>query len=269
MAAPGQQLENMLPTLIKPMLAQPAPEPFDSAAHLFEIKWDGIRCLAFVGAGGVRLQSRQLLEITAQFPELSALRSLPAGTVLDGELVALKDGKPSLAAIQRRTHLRQQARIGFLSRSAPVTYMVFDLLYCRGKPLLKEPLLTSQWLGIHSPDGSPCLTASLDPLFVFYPAHPSVIERREALQHLMARIKPAGVMVPEAIPHHGRILFAQVAALGWEGVMAKHQDSPYLMGRRSRLWLKIKTSAVRSNARVKPLGAAMPPRADLGQHQPP
>ena len=225
----------MLPTLIRPKLAQPAPEPFDSAAHLFEVKWDGIRCLAFIGAGGVRLQSRQLLEITAQFPELSALRSLPVGTVLDGELVALKDGKPSLAAIQQRTHLRQQARIGFLSQREPVTYVVFDLLYCRGKPLLKEPL----------------------------------IERREALQHLMARIKPAGVIVPEAIPHHGRALFAQIAALGWEGVMAKRQDSPYLVGRRSRLWLKIKTSAVCIKAGVKPLRAAMPPREDLGQHQPP
>jgi ATP-dependent DNA ligase len=51
--------------------------------------------------------------------------------------------------------------------------------------------------------------------------------------------------------------------------MAKRQDSPYLVGRRSRLWLKIKTSAVCIKAGVKPLRAAMPPREDLGQHQPP
>ena len=63
----------MLPKFIKPMLAMESKEPFDADDHLFEIKWDGIRCLAFIEAGRVRLQSRELMDITAQFPELGGL----------------------------------------------------------------------------------------------------------------------------------------------------------------------------------------------------
>ena len=87
----------MLPNVIKPMLALAVPEPFDSDGHLFEIKWDGIRCLAFVQGGRVRLQSRELIDITAQFPELGCLAHLPDGTVLDGELVAMEDNDPAWA----------------------------------------------------------------------------------------------------------------------------------------------------------------------------
>jgi ATP-dependent DNA ligase len=86
----------MLPGAIKPMLAVAAPGPFDSDEHLFEVKWDGVRCLAFVEGGRVRMQSRHLLDMTAQFSELDILRELPGGTVLDGELVCLDAGKPNL-----------------------------------------------------------------------------------------------------------------------------------------------------------------------------
>ena len=83
------------------MLAQRAREPFDFEDYAFEVKWDGIRCLAFVERQGVRLQSRELMDITVQFPELAklaCLAALPTGTVLDGELVILRDGRLSLSA---------------------------------------------------------------------------------------------------------------------------------------------------------------------------
>src|SRR5512133_1787149 len=105
----------MLPNVIHPMLAQKASAPFDSDRHLFEIKWDGIRCLAFIERGHVRLQSRQLTEITAQFPELACLRQLPSGTVLDGELVVLQDGRPSLRHIQQRALTQSRTRIQVFS----------------------------------------------------------------------------------------------------------------------------------------------------------
>ena len=92
----------MLPKIVDPMLAQKAEAPFDSARHLFEIKWDGIRCLAFIRATGVQLQSRHQVEITCQFPELGCLDRLPSGTLLDGELVVLHEGKPSFRDIQQR-----------------------------------------------------------------------------------------------------------------------------------------------------------------------
>jgi len=111
----------MLPLVINPMLAAKAEAPFDSEQHLFEIKWDGIRCLALVEGGRVRLQSRQLTEITGQFPELAGLGRLPSGTVLDGELVVFLDEKPSLESMQRRALLQNSSRIEHLSRMTPVS----------------------------------------------------------------------------------------------------------------------------------------------------
>ena len=94
------------------MLAAKAHAPFDSEQHLFEIKWDGIRCLAFIGGGRLRLQSRQLTEITSQFPELNGLMRLPPGTVLDGELVDLR-GVGRLTP-ERDVARRSRAELGCL-----------------------------------------------------------------------------------------------------------------------------------------------------------
>jgi bifunctional non-homologous end joining protein LigD len=201
----------MLPQILNPMLAQKAEAPFDSEEHLFEIKWDGIRCLACVEAKRVRLQSRRSLDITGQFPELACLNQLPSGTVLDGELVVLHQGKPSLREIERRAVLQNRSRIHFLSQMLPATYVVFDLVYLRGKPLISVPL----------------------------------IQRRQTLQSLIQHAPLPGALATEAITQHGRQLFAQVARLGLEGIMAKRLDSPYLPGKRSRFWLKIKTAQVR------------------------
>jgi bifunctional non-homologous end joining protein LigD len=201
----------MLPLTINPMLAAKAEVPFDSEQHLFEIKWDGIRCLAFIEAGRVRLQSRQLTEITLQFPELSDLGWLPSGTVLDGELVVFQDDKPSLAAIQHRALLQNSARIQYLSQSMPASYMVFDLLFVAGKPLMAAPLRV----------------------------------RREALAELNQQFLLPGFLLSDGLSRCGCKLFAQIVRLGLEGMMAKRLDSPYLPGKRSRHWLKIKPALTR------------------------
>lgn len=196
----------MLPRALNPMLAQKAEAPFDSAEHIFEIKWDGIRCLARIDAGQVRLQSRHHLEITVQFPELACLARLPSGTILDGELVVLRQGKPSFQAVQRRALLQHRSRIQWVSQTMPATYMVFDVLYLKGKPLIGSPL-----------------------------SH-----RRESLENLLRRFLMPGVHVVEGVRARGYRLFAQVVRRGLEGVVAKRLDSPYLPGKRSRYWLKIK-----------------------------
>ena len=81
--------DSRLPRSIRPMLAKPG-APFDSVEHLFEVKWDGMRALAYIDAGGYRIVSRHGNNITDRFPELGFLANLPAGTVLDGELVVLR-----------------------------------------------------------------------------------------------------------------------------------------------------------------------------------
>src|SRR5437764_11213673 len=86
-----------LPAFVEPMLASPG-EAFDDPGYLFEIKWDGTRALCFAddGRGAYRLLNRRKVDLTARYPELAlALSRLPAGAVLDGEVVVLgPDGKP-------------------------------------------------------------------------------------------------------------------------------------------------------------------------------
>src|SRR5262249_18803929 len=79
----------MLPQVL-PMLAVAA-EPFDSPEYCFEIKYDGVRALAAVEGAGWRLWGRERTDYTARYPELDVLRRLPAGTLVDGELVAFND----------------------------------------------------------------------------------------------------------------------------------------------------------------------------------
>jgi ATP-dependent DNA ligase len=196
----------MLPLTINPMLAAKTDGPFDSAQHLFEVKWDGIRCLAFIEAGRVRLQSRQLTEITVQFPELGGLAGLPSGTVLDGELVIFQSGKPSLEEIQKRALLQNRARIQYVSHTMPASYIVFDLLFLKGKSLMVAPLK----------------------------------QRRETLYKLHAQFPSSSFLPSEAVNRSGCALYASILRLGLEGMMAKRLDARYLTGKRSRLWLKIK-----------------------------
>ena len=129
-----------LPLTLAPMLAVPAP-PFDSPDYFFEIKWDGERCLAFL-TSTTRLQSRNQRDITFQYPELTTLhRQLrQTGVVLDGEIIALENGKPSFFRLQSRMHATSEQRIKEGRLTNPVVYVVFDLLYAEGKPLLHLPL---------------------------------------------------------------------------------------------------------------------------------
>ncbi|MEW5934439.1 MAG: non-homologous end-joining DNA ligase [Bacillota bacterium] len=116
------------PGQVRPMLAYAVPRPFDSPRHLFEPKWDGYRCLVFLEGGEIRLQSRNLRDITADFPSLQGLhRLMDAGqAVVDGEITAWEGGRPSFSALQART--------------GRVVFVAFDLLELEGSPLMEHPL---------------------------------------------------------------------------------------------------------------------------------
>ena len=83
------------------MLAQSATGPFNSDAWLFEIKWDGVRAIAYVN-DTLSLKSRNDRELGGQFPELDELLTLAPGTVLDGEIVAMSGGRPDMQALLSR-----------------------------------------------------------------------------------------------------------------------------------------------------------------------
>lgn len=196
----------MIPKLIKPMLAFKAPKPFDSEKHIFEVKLEGIRTIAFVENGKLRLQSRGLRDITSQFPELLDLPNQLKGDriVLDGEIVVLKEGKPSFKEIQSRIQTTNSNRIKYSSVFYPATYLVFDLLYKNGKSLMAKPLM----------------------------------ERKARLNILLERTVRARAI--SFVEKEGIRLFQQVKAQGLEGVMAKRKEGLYYPGKRTREWQKFK-----------------------------
>ena len=108
-----------LPATIRPMLARLTRRPFDSPDHIYEPKWDGIRALAFADNGAIRIQTRNLNNVTSRFPELASIpESLSSdGVVLDGEVVCLdEDGRPSFSAIQQRFGWGGTHRLAFRAR---------------------------------------------------------------------------------------------------------------------------------------------------------
>lgn len=179
--------------------------PYDSPDTLFQVKWDGVRCLAYSYPDGVRLYNRRLNARTLQYPELTeCLSLLPLGTVLDGEIVSLgPDGKPSFPRVLRRDLARSVSKINVLKTSVHVHYMVFDLLWHAGEPVYGLPL----------------------------------VKRLELLQHIPL---PPPAFLVDSVPGRGNALFEAVEAEGLEGIVAKRADSSYRIGERSTDWQKIK-----------------------------
>jgi bifunctional non-homologous end joining protein LigD len=193
------------PPTYEPMMAVLTGEPFDDDEWLFEVKWDGHRCLANLGQA-TRLTSRTTRDMTAQFPELIDLhRQLAArNAVVDGEIVALgRDGRPSFERMQDRFH-RTPEELARNKGRVPVQFLAFDLLWLDGQPLLELPL----------------------------------VERRARLAEVL--VETRDVRLSQVVEGAGTNFFEQVKALGLEGIVAKRAASPYRPGTRSHDWRKIK-----------------------------
>jgi bifunctional non-homologous end joining protein LigD len=194
-----------LPAHIEPMLARIG-TPFDSGDHLFETKWDGVRAVTYVEGGRHRMHGRRRSDLAARYPELGFLAELPPGLVLDGELVVLAaDGRPDFRAIVGRENA-SGARAEAAARRHPVVYVVFDLLYLDGAPLLDRPLRA----------------------------------RRQLLEQLTSGLASPRLVLSDGVVGAGLALFAAVRARGLEGIVGKRLDSPYLPGERTDAWQKIK-----------------------------
>jgi bifunctional non-homologous end joining protein LigD len=199
------------------MLASLSPAPLASPRLAYEPKYDGIRALVTVRAGGgpgaVRIWSRLGNDKTAQFPEItralgSFARGLKADVLLDGEIVAL-DARGEPAGFQRlqgRIHLASEADIGNRVVTQPVAFVAFDVL--RDGDLDVRPLP---------------LTA-----------------RRARLERIFGNTGTAVLRLSDFAAGDGRGLYRQALDRGWEGLVAKDLDAPYQSGRRSGAWRKIK-----------------------------
>jgi bifunctional non-homologous end joining protein LigD len=194
-----------LPAKLAPMLAGTADKPFTDRDWLFEPKLDGYRILAHVSASGVRLRSRRGLDLTDKFPAIvEDLRAQPAlPLLLDGEIVAFRDGRPSFGALQQRAQLKSAVDIAAAERTTPCVLFCFDLPHALGMNLREAPYADRRrWL-------AQCLLPT-------------------------ARVQ----LVPAEAD--GEALYRAALAAGFEGVLAKRRASPYRAGRRSDDWLKIK-----------------------------
>jgi len=201
----SMRLEPLLPNLpagLRPMLARPLPEPFDSAAHLFEPMWGGARALALIGpaetpgTGDVTLIAEDGTQGPAPLDLAGlAMRVDARSAVLDGEIVVVDD-----AGVLDRKELNRRL-LGASGR--PLSYLAFDLLHLDGRSLL----------------------------------HLSLDRRRRLLRQVL-RPGDEVVAVP-AINAEGKALFEAVSGQGLYGVRGRQRTSPYLPGVRSRLWRSV------------------------------
>lgn len=193
------------------MLAVSAPLPV-GPGWAYELKWDGVRALAVVGAGQVRLYARSGAQITEAYPELSGLAGALAAAgvtdaVLDGEIVALDaTGRVSFTMLAERIHVRESTRTRQLAGTHPVNYLIFDVLAANGTDITTVPYG----------------------------------QRRDWLESLAPRLAGTG---PWHIPPRftdGPATLDAAAKLTLEGVLAKRLGSTYRPGVRSPDWVKVK-----------------------------
>lgn len=196
---------DRLPRSIVPMKAASGDLP-TGPDWTFEVKWDGMRALAFVEGATLRLQSVNERDVTVSWPELDGLAdALPAEVaVLDGELIATDDlGRPSFGLLQQRMHITNPAEAVRRAVEQPIVYVVFDLLHLDGNDLMALPLR----------------------------------DRRRLLDRVL---EPAAAWQLSPLHDDGAALLAAAREQGLEGVVAKRLDSRYEPGKRSAAWRKVK-----------------------------
>lgn len=202
----GSTSAALLRPPVEPMLAASVDALPERPGLAYEPKWDGWRCLAFRRPVAVYLQSRAGKNLTVYFPDITrAVRALPPGVVLDGELVVWEGGRTNFALLQRRV----TAGTGLLgiTREYPAHYVVFDLLAdVGGQVLLDRPLA----------------------------------ERRARLANLLTGAPPQLTLSPQATDvEEAAEWLSTWAVAGIEGVVVKHLDGRYEPGRRG--WSKLRS----------------------------
>jgi bifunctional non-homologous end joining protein LigD len=203
--------DTEFPELVEPMLATlvDAKHFGDEAGWAFEMKWDGVRTIAYLAAGRVKLLSRKGRDDTkAYFDVAQELTKINLKTaILDGEVVVTdSDGRPNFGLLQHRINLTKPADIERVARSYPAQLMLFDILELNGQSLIKK----------------------------------SYEQRRAVLENLVPPKPGSRIQVPPIFEGELEAARATADQLQLEGVVAKRRNSVYQPGRRTHTWLKIK-----------------------------
>lgn len=192
---------------ISPMLIGADGEPFDSPDYIYELKWDGERCIAYLDPKeGTELRNKRNVKMLPKVPELAEMhKQIRKRCILDGELMVMKDGKPDFYEIQKRSLMSNTFKIELLSKQYPANFVVFDILYYDNRDIILLPL----------------------------------VERKQYLKKVL-QMETARFAVSRTIPEHGLSLYQLAEQQNLEGIVAKRKDSIYIEGKRTKDWIKIK-----------------------------
>lgn len=180
-------------------------EPFDDENYIFELKLDGIRCLAYLSDSATELRNKRNKNVTKIYPELNEIyRCAKKKCILDGELVVLNDGVPDFYALQSRSLKTDEFKIKLASKKNPVQFVAYDILYYDGHQITDKTLM----------------------------------ERKEIMENSIK--EGNGLSISRFIERDGIKFFELAKSRGLEGIVAKEKDGKYYIGKRTRKWLKIK-----------------------------
>jgi bifunctional non-homologous end joining protein LigD len=186
-----------------PMLATAGSVLPSGPGWAYEFKWDGVRALVSVTAGAMQITSRLGNDVTVAYPELATLGAGIEDALVDGEIVAFEEGRPSFGRLQLRMHIRVARQAAQLATEVPVSFIAFDLLRLYGVDLTARPFA----------------------------------ERRATLER-MATDHPQWTVSPSF--DDGRATEQAARTHGLEGVVAKRLSSRYRPGTRTADWVKVK-----------------------------
>lgn len=195
---------------MKPMLAESRPRPFNDEGYLWEIKYDGARCMIVLDNGKVSLFGRSGADYTKTFPEVAAGLEINAESALiDGEIICLgEDGEPNFRKLQQRVHRTKVLAIRIGAEAIPATFCAFDLCYLNGRDLTT--------LGAKLP-----------------------LEQRKTLLQRVLKVNDRTQLV-EHVVGNGVEYFQMAMQRGLEGVMGKDRNGLYYPGQRHPAWIKVK-----------------------------
>ena len=190
---------------VTPMLIRDEVPPFDDKEYIYELKWDGCRCLAYLDKNSTELKNKRNLRIDPIFPELSQLHmQAKKKCILDGELIVLINEKPDFEALQRRTIMSNTVKIKLSADEHPASFIAYDILYYDNKSVMDL----------------------------------SVIERKKLLDKCLKENER--VAISRYVEENGKALFDFTTEQGLEGIVAKKKSSLYYPGKRTKDWVKIK-----------------------------
>ncbi len=190
---------------IKPMLIKDQTDAFDSPDYIFEIKLDGIRCLAYLDELETDLRNKRDKKMLPHVPELSELhKQVKEKCILDGELFVLKDGVTDFYEIQRRALMTDPFKIKLAANKYPASFVAYDIIYYKDKPVTNLPL----------------------------------IERKMILEENIT--ENSFISISRYIETYGIQLFELTKQKKLEGIVAKKKESKYYFDKRTKDWIKCK-----------------------------